>query len=906
MSGLNAVNNYVNNAANSANEVIGRMTSRAGAGSSSAGAGSSTMLWIGLAVLVIIGIVAAVLFLGNKGKKTADSTETEPAPKTVYVQSPATIQTVYVPTPGETREVTREVIKYLPAPPQNNNDKVVTPVVTPVVNPLAKQPAGTYAMQFLGATNIWRYSPDYTKILTQYGRGAWLTFALGGATYRFKFNNVETVPIHQITLQRSAGGGAWTTITSDAGMGAIKFSKSAQTAPMNFLKITGAASDLTGVPKAAPKAAAPKAAAPKATDNKDQAKAKGYLLQFASFNNVHVKSPGYAAIIAKYASNPLGWLSFKSGSTEFRLRFNKAKSANVHNATLQKKIDGTFTTVTDNASMSPLVASPSAKTAKTFDVVVTSVTAADPAPAPSKGTDAAPAPVGSTPDVTPGGDGSGRKCSAGKVDNGTKCIDGPDLCASKGKVWNGSKCVTDKSGGGGGGGGDYTPPDNGGGGGGGSGGRKCSAGKVDNGTKCIDGPDLCASKGKVWNGSKCVTDKSGGGGGGDGGGGSTPPDNGGGDVTPVVSGGGTCNNCSHLNKPKTDGAKDWECKTKKTPAVDLCCSDTTKTCIQPNGERTGYVATCVARQPGDTAWGCYDPAYPCEGKDWRKGNRPACFKDKSYSGTPINTTQPPKNDSGGGTCNNCSHLNKPKTDGVTDWECKTNKSPKVDLCCSNTTNTCIKPNGERIVYGGGNTPVVPSSDKCRWGNMDQPGWVRYNDNDCCAKQGCDCVHNPKGSGEWKGTYKRSGDKEDWKGLMTDCRPGNEPPKNDPPKNPPADTWCGQVYGKCNPGQTCERNSVGRGFQYYCKGTATSPPPSLPFCSWGGQNQTGGWVQVGDKACCEKNSCICVFPPDDKIKNPGGQFTTHDGNHNGGKCDPNYAARQAENQRLTDIAQFGGS
>ena len=40
-----------------------------------------------------------------------------------------------------------------------------------------------------------------------------------------------------------------------------------------------------------------------------------------------------------------------------------------------------------------------------------------------------------------------RTCSAGKVDNGTKCIDGPTLCAGKGKVWSDSqkKCVSDKS-----------------------------------------------------------------------------------------------------------------------------------------------------------------------------------------------------------------------------------------------------------------------------------------------------------------------------------------------------------------------------------------------------------------------------------------------------------------------------
>ena len=54
-----------------------------------------------------------------------------------------------------------------------------------------------------------------------------------------------------------------------------------------------------------------------------------------------------------------------------------------------------------------------------------------------------------------------------------------------------------------------------------TGGRTCSAGKVDNGTKCIDGPTLCAGKGKVWSGSKCVTDKTGGGDAGGGGGGGT-------------------------------------------------------------------------------------------------------------------------------------------------------------------------------------------------------------------------------------------------------------------------------------------------------------------------------------------------------------------------------------------------
>jgi len=55
---------------------------------------------------------------------------------------------------------------------------------------------------------------------------------------------------------------------------------------------------------------------------------------------------------------------------------------------------------------------------------------------------AAPATVGKpAPAPTPAPVGAPGTCSAGKVFNGTKCIDGPAMCAGKNKVWNGVKCV---------------------------------------------------------------------------------------------------------------------------------------------------------------------------------------------------------------------------------------------------------------------------------------------------------------------------------------------------------------------------------------------------------------------------------------------------------------------------------
>ena len=47
-------------------------------------------------------------------------------------------------------------------------------------------------------------------------------------------------------------------------------------------------------------------------------------------------------------------------------------------------------------------------------------------------------PIGPAAPATVGAPGT---CSAGKVFNGTKCIDGPAMCAGKNKVWNGVKCV---------------------------------------------------------------------------------------------------------------------------------------------------------------------------------------------------------------------------------------------------------------------------------------------------------------------------------------------------------------------------------------------------------------------------------------------------------------------------------
>ena len=59
--------------------------------------------------------------------------------------------------------------------------------------------------------------------------------------------------------------------------------------------------------------------------------------------------------------------------------------------------------------------------------------------------------------------------------------------------------------------------------------------------------------------------------------------------------------------------------------------------------------------------------------------------------------------------------------------------------------------------------------------------------------------------------------------------------------------------------------------------AAAKPAGGAFCTWGGKDQSGGYVQVGGN-CCAKTSCYCVNP-----KNPGKSFQTTDAKHNGGKC-----------------------
>ena len=116
MSGLDAVNNFVNNAGAEANQTVGRMASRAGMS-------TTTLLWIGLAVLVVIGIVVAVILMLNKGKKaspgananttTNNTTAPPPAIERVVekVVEKEVERVVYVP--GPTRDVV--INRYMPS-----------------------------------------------------------------------------------------------------------------------------------------------------------------------------------------------------------------------------------------------------------------------------------------------------------------------------------------------------------------------------------------------------------------------------------------------------------------------------------------------------------------------------------------------------------------------------------------------------------------------------------------------------------------------------------------------------------------------------------------------------------------------------------------------------------------------
>jgi hypothetical protein len=567
MSGLDAVNNFVNNAGVEANRTVGRMASRAGMS-------TTTLLWIGLAVLVVIGIVVAVILMLNKGKKaspgaSANNTTTNATPppaieRVVEVEKVVEKEVervVYVP--GPTRDVV--INRYLPS------TVITTTAAAPKAPPPPQktQPPGTFNIHFQGAKNVWR-TQGYSALLDKYGRGVWMTFTLSNIKYRMKLNTAETTPIHNVTIQAWSAGN-WIALDADNNMRTIKYSKNVRTATDNYLKITAAEPQTAPAAKpTAPKPTGPKPTAPKPTGPKPTApaKAKGYWIKFANQVNVHVASEGYAALKDKYGEGM--WLNFKAGTADFRLRFNKAKSKNVHNVTLQKKIGGTFVTLTDVASMSPLTAAPSNKAAKAFDVVVTSADRPDPVPAAAKPSTSTP--IDETPiDETPADEepaDTGKTCKNGKTldEFGSKCIDGPDLCASKGKVWSGKKCV-------------------------------CATGTSWDGSTCVSkstgqsaapvdqpagvtkkkdcavnkvwsddkGQCMCTSDYK-WDGSACVLRSSGGG--------PPPPDNsntdgGGGDPNLTNSAGltwnGQCGKWSNMNALDDSG---WE-RSKNNPRA--CC-----------------------------------------------------------------------------------------------------------------------------------------------------------------------------------------------------------------------------------------------------------------------------------------------------------------------------------------------
>ena len=92
---------------------------------------------------------------------------------------------------------------------------------------------------------------------------------------------------------------------------------------------------------------------------------------------------------------------------------------------------------------------------------------------------------------------------------------------------------------------------------------------------------------------------------------------------------------------------------------------------------------------------------------------------------------------------------------------------------------------------------------------------------------------------------------------------------------------GTIFENCSSkNEKCVPNGTQNGLNIFkCEAQAA---PQTAFCTWGGKDQSDGWVQVGDTFCCNKGSCYCVKPSGGAGPSTGG-FNTTDGNHNGGKC-----------------------
>ena len=758
MSGLDAVNNFVNNAGAEANQTVGRMASRAGMS-------TTTLLWFGLAVLVVIGIVVAVILMLNKGKKaspgananttTNNTTAPPPAIERVVekVVEKEVERVVYVP--GPTRDVV--INRYMPS-------TVITTTAPKAPPPPQKtQPPGTFNIHFQGAKNVWR-TQGYSALLDKYGRGVWMTFTLSNIKYRMKLNTAETTPIHNVTIQVWSAGN-WIALDADNSMRTIKYSKNVRTATDNYLKITAAEPQTAPAGKpTGPKPTGPKPTGPKPTVKPTgpkptaPAKAKGYWIKFANQVNVHVASEGYAALKDKYGEGM--WLNFKAGTADFRLRFNKAKSKNVHNVTLQKKIGGTFVTLTDVASMSPLTAAPSNKAAKAFDVVVTSADRPDPVPAAAKPSTSTPVdeePVDEEPaDETPA-DTAGKSCKNGKTldEFGSKCIDGPDLCASKGKVWSGKKCVcasgtswdgstcVSKSTGQ-----SAAPVDQPAGG---TKKKDCAVNKVWSDDK---GQCMCTSDYK-WDGRVCVLRSSGGGqpdNSNNGGGGPPPPDN--------SNNGGGGDECAQYNNRDSGGLLGSKTWSNDSSQYGRCCE---KVVANPR-----YHA-CVFQENGMDKVVARNDTAPCV------NNEKGCNFLKPFGDGYVYFEGWNKNERlfSNGTFNRTigKDGNYKEASTITGYLVKTDPTPVISSifpdpcksffgsvlvdgnCCDKESCICRAPGAipdnknfwytESANHRDGacvdpknKNPVVTNTS---WTPLQcDQGWTRYDDNTCCANTECRC------------------------------------------------------------------------------------------------------------------------------------------------------------------------
>ncbi len=231
----------------------------------------------------------------------------------------------------------------------------------------------------------------------------------------------------------------------------------------------------------------------------------------------------------------------------------------------------------------------------------------------------------------------------------------------------------------------------------------------------------------------------------------------------------------------------------------------------------------------------------------------------------------------------------------------------------------------KVSVSGGKAVVTKTKDVgkiCTWGGKDQSsGWVPLGGGaHCCAKTSCLCRNMKTGKG-WttsnpthrNGACARTGSKNKNIADAREAAKAAKAPKGAKKINykdgipcPPGWTMnygnCCQLKGcSCaiRPGKVFATTDPNWNSGKCAKGKAApaakpaAAAKAMPFCSWGGKDQSNGWVQVGGN-CCAKNSCTCR----DMAK--GNLYTTTDRGYRGGACAAAAATKkQQEDERKAD-------